>query len=356
MIKVVNPARVLSENGFYQQMKPGDCIKLIVTGKFVDERYNLIPKEDFEVFLVKGRDQTRMFTRLSTERVREECLSIDCNYGIWEYIKQASKENMVFLSPSIRDITKLSYSKDKINMKEIIDEKKFPKKPRTKNELGTELELEGSNNPWPDKFGAKMTCKSLIDNVGTDGSVAKKGTEIRFKHPELPEWNISAIRSIMKIAKENGFSAGPSAGQHVHISHPDILKAIYKFEFNLDLMNELFKPISCRQTDRYGLNKDLYRDQHGVFGTLEIRAWESTTDPILFRKRIVFSKMFVDYLVGNNPIEDIWTKMPLKMAKLYVDMLFTDNPHKFGGDPKDILKKLSGWARNYAKRTYNQGE
>lgn len=356
MIEVANPTSHLFDNMFYQAMKVGDCRKIVVSGQFADNRYNYITKENFEVFVIKGRDHTRVFTKLPEEQVREAGLMIESCQGLWNCLRQSAKENIVFICPSIRSITKLSYCENKENLDDIFDTKKFPTKRQGKNELGTELELEGTNHNWPDKFMPKMNLKSLVAEVGRDGSVARNGTEIRFNHPELSGWNMSAIRSIMKLAKESGFSAGPSAGQHVHISHPDILKAIYKFEFNLDLMNEFFKPISCRQTDRYGLNKDLYRNQHSSFGTLEIRAWESTTDPVLFRKRIVFSKMFVDYLVGDEPIEDIWTKMPLKMAKLYVDMLFTDNPHLFGGDPKDVLKKLSGWARNYAKRTYNQGE
>lgn len=356
MIEVANPASYLYENGFYQAMKIGDCRKIVVSGMFTDNRYNHVRKEDFEVFVIKGRDNTRLFTKMPEEQVREAGLLIDCCAGMWHYLKQSAKEKIVFLPNSVRSITKLSYCENKENMDDLFDTKKFPTRRSAKNELGTELELEGTDRDWPFKFKPRMASKPLVADVGTDGSVYRKGTEIRFNHPELPGWNVSAIRSIMKLAKENGFSAGPSAGQHVHISHPDILKAIYKFEFNLDLMNEFFKPISCRQTDRYGLNKDLYRDQHHSFGTLEIRAWESTTDPVLFRKRIVFSKMFVDYLVGDDPVEDIWTKMPLKMAKLYVDMLFTDNPHFYGGEPKDVLKKLSGWARNYAKRTYSQGE
>lgn len=355
LITVENPQRELCQNEFFRNMKVGDCVRLIVSGDFVNNSYNLIAQENIEVFLVKGRYGTRIFTKMPRSQVDSEGLYTESSCGLWKFMQEVAKEPIVFLNSSVKNITKLKYE-DKLKIDDFFDIDRFPKKRGAKNELGSELELEGSNTEWPKKFVHIMLSNRLVDGVGKDGSVAKKGTEIRFAHPELPGWNLSAIRSIMRLAKENGFGAGPTAGQHVHISHPKILKALFKFEFNLDLMNEFFKPISCRQTDRYGLNNDLYRNQYSDFGTLEIRCWESTTNPVLFRKRIVFAKMFVDYLVGDEPIEKIWTKMPIKMAKLYVDMLFTENPHKFGGDQKDVLKKLSGWARKYAKRTYNQGE
>lgn len=352
---VENPHRDLYQNEVYRNMKVGDCVRIIVSGDLVENRYSLITKENCELFLIRDRHQTRMFTKTPRSQVNSEGLYTETSYGLWKYMEEVAKEPIVFLNPSVKNITKLKYE-DKLKVTDFFDIDRLPKKRGAKNELGSELELEGSNTDWPKKFIHIMSSNNLVDNVGTDGSVAKKGTEIRFAHPELPGWNLSAIRCIMRLAKENGFGAGPTAGQHVHISHPKILKALFKFEFNLDLMNEFFKPISCRQTARYGLNNDLYRNQYSEFGTLEIRCWESTTNPVLFRKRIVFAKMFVDYLISDEPIEKIWTKMPIKMAKLYVDMLFTENPHSFGGDPKDVLKKLSGWARKYAKRTYNEGE
>lgn len=355
MITVVNPASVLYRNKFYQEMKDGDCLRVVVSGRFRDTHWSYVHKDDYEIFLVKHKEGIRAFTKSSIRQVNEDGLATETPYNLWSHLEKVAREPIVFLCCDVQNITKLSYSKNKIKLDEIFDFNKLQKK-RVKNELGSELELEGTGKEWPKKFKYIMGANDLVDDVGMDGSVARSGTEIRFAHPELPKWKFHAIKNIMKIAKDNGFSAGPSAGQHIHISHPSILKAIAKFEFSLDLMNEFLKPVSCRQNARYGLNNDLNRNQYVPFGTLEIRAWESTTNPILFRKRIIFAKMLVDYLVGDEPVEQIWTKMPIKMAKLYVDMLFTDNPNIFGEKPKEVLKKLSGWARRYAEKTYNQGE
>lgn len=232
--------------------------------------------------------------------------------------------------------------------------------------VGAELELECPDEVRTDWSGRssesskmgqelrKLSKLGLIQDIGSDCSVRGWGPEIRFNHPDIKGWGLDRITRVVGKMKELGFVAGETAGQHVHISHPKIQIAIAKSVFGIDKMNEFLTPISCRHTRRYGLGNDILRDQFGEFGTLEIRCWESTTNPDLFRKRLLFSKLLVRTLLrkGVN-YENIWTKMPRTMQKLYVDMLFTENEHLFGLSPKTCLSKMGKYAKAYALLKYN---
>lgn len=229
-----------------------------------------------------------------------------------------------------------------------------------KNEVGIELELENlTSNYWTstperaDRVRRIQDKYSLIHDIGTDGSVRGMGPEIRFNHPSLSKWKIKDIRNIMKDMTDAGFTAGDSAGQHVHISHPKIILAIRKCEQDIKGMNDFLKPISCRHTERYGMNSNIIRNQFSTFGTLEIRVWESTTNPELFRKRAKFANDLVKCLIkpGVN-YKNIWHRMPESMIKDYVDMLYTENDHVYGMSVNKCLNKLPKTARAYARIKY----
>lgn len=229
-----------------------------------------------------------------------------------------------------------------------------------KNEIGSELELEATTrelsefrtNSLREKV-EKIARMSLVDNIGNDCSVAGYGPEIRFRHPALGKWRKDAISRVISGMKEIGFSAGPSAGQHVHISHPKIRLAIYKCKMDIDGMNEFLKPISCRRSARYGVGDNIIRDQFKCFKTLEIRVWESTTNVGLFKKRLRFSNELVKCLLRRDvDYRNIWKKMSKSMGEDYVDMLFIDNPHQIGLGIQSVMARLPYSLVEYAHNKY----
>lgn len=229
-----------------------------------------------------------------------------------------------------------------------------------KNEVGSELELEAPTvelSNFSTNFLKRKVIKiekmAIVDNIGHDCSVTGCGPEIRFRHPALGKWRKDAISRVISGMKEIGFSAGPSAGQHVHISHPKIRLAIYKCKMDIDGMNKFLKPISCRRRTSYGVDENIIRDQFNCFGTLEIRVWESTTNVDLFKKRLRFSNELVKCLLRKGvDYNNIWTKMPKTMGEDYVDMLFIDNPHCIGMSMLEVMELLPDSLKEYARNKY----
>jgi len=239
----------------------------------------------------------------------------------------------------------------------------FDKVKGQKNEVGIELELEALQDNiryWsnkPDVAGRVKrieTNHSLIHDIGIDGSVAGGGPEIRFNHPSLSKWTKPAITKVLKDMSDMGFTAGASAGQHVHISHPKIWIAIEKCEKDIKGMNTFLMPVSCRHATHYGTGSNIIRNQMMQFGTLEIRVWESTLNPDLFRMRAKFCNDLVKLLIKNGvDYTNIWRKMPKPMLQAYVDMLFIENDHKIGLSVRSCLFKLPKEARAYARVKWN---
>ena len=234
----------------------------------------------------------------------------------------------------------------------------YDKLKKQKNEVGIELELEALNslNCWRGKPELSEKVKrieekySLIHDIGTDGSVRGYGPEIRFNHPSLSKWTKKSITDVLQEMSRIGFTAGDSAGQHVHISHPKIWIAVEKCEKDLKGMNKFLLPISCRHTKRYGTGTNIIRNQMSSFGTLEIRVWESTLNPDLFRMRAKFFNDLVKMLIKKGvDYNNIWKLMPKQMYEAYIDMLFIENDHKYGLSTRTCLFKMSKPARAYAR-------
>jgi len=217
-------------------------------------------------------------------------------------------------------------------------------------QLGVELELEGTlKTPMSTVLKDYVGAKLPIQDVGTDGSVNGNGTEIRFNHPRISDWKIKTVREILQTAKKAGAETkGGSAGMHVHISHPKIKRAIGNFREHLSLMQSILYPINCRpkkkvrndgsETDiSYGVGCNIYHDQGGSFGTLEIRAWNATLDPKMFMARVRFSKWLVDFLVKEpRPTEKkLFDAMGCQAKRDYLYMLNSkENPHAWGDETK----------------------
>ena len=226
--------------------------------------------------------------------------------------------------------------------------KDFEEKVQKVMEFGVELELE-SDESIDSYDRAKLQGKymNLIQDVGTDSSVAN-GVEIRFRHPTLRGWKLDQVKSILDDAKALGLkSEWGTAGMHIHISHKDIRKAIPKFISNLYEMENILYPIGCRTkkvgrshtSDRcYGIGRDLYRDQENTFGTLEIRAWNATTNPDVFLARIRIAKALVEFLLTDLPvnISEFFRWLSKARKKDYKFLLNTENPREYGL-PNDVL-------------------
>lgn len=223
---------------------------------------------------------------------------------------------------------------------------------KQQTELGVELEVECCNTE-----AMRALCKGnkLIQDVGTDGSVYAEvggsGTEIRFNHPRISDWHTKDVKRILDMAKvAGGKTDGGSAGMHIHISHKDVKKAVEKFRNNLSVMQDILYPINCRPKVKgrgglvsYGVGGNIYHDQTAGFGTLEIRAWNSTLNTKMFMARLRFAKKLVDFLVSDLPVtvEDFFKSLGVQGKRDYMFMLTSkENPHKWGkyAATKKLLK------------------
>ena len=225
------------------------------------------------------------------------------------------------------------------------EEQKYP-------EYGVELEVESAEDMSvenkrliADKGG------KLIQDVGYDGSV-RGTTEIRFNHPRLSGWKYKDVSELLNYCKElGGTNEFGSAGMHIHISRKDIKAIIKKFADNLNTMQEILYPINCRKLKKadgdlmyYGVNGNIYHNQADSFGTLEIRAWNSTLDPKLFLARIKFCKTLTNWLAetATVSIESFFNFMSKGEKANYKYMLnHPENPHEWGFPPKAINALLA---------------
>ena len=227
------------------------------------------------------------------------------------------------------------------------------KEPEQKNmQFGVELELESDNYvDSNEKIKLSRKYKDLIQDVGDDGSV-ENGAEIRFRHPSLRGWKLDTVKRVLDDAKEIGLkSEWGTAGMHIHISCPNIKKATTKFVNNLFTMQNILYPINARNKmvgkDRkkpihYGVGDNIYHDQTNTFGTLEIRAWNATTNPEVFMARIRIAKAIVQFLLSNQKVtmENFFKWLPKQRRKDYLFLMNTENPNEFGLNQETILAMM----------------
>jgi len=219
-------------------------------------------------------------------------------------------------------------------------------------EYGVELEIESDEAmPTAIRQEIKDMGGKLIHDVGCDGSV-RGGTEIRFNHPALSGWKYKEIENILAFCKDKGATTKyGTAGMHIHISRPDVKKVVDNFRKNLTTMQAILYPINCRKLKTYdgkdmyfGVNDNIFRDQTGEFGTLEIRAWNSTLDPKLFMARIKFCKTFTNWLAKTKEVSvsSFFDFMSKQEKANYSYMLnHAENPHMWGFPPKAVNALLA---------------
>lgn len=216
-------------------------------------------------------------------------------------------------------------------------------------EYGVELEIESESSL--DRVAIQNTNETLIHDVGSDGSVYG-GTEIRFNHPTLNKWKLQDISLVLNKCKELGaFTDKGTAGMHIHISRNNIKKIIKNFADNLPVMKDILYPINCRKLKKYdgnsmyyGVEGNIYHDQSSEFGTLEIRAWNSTLDPKLFLARIKFCKTLTNWLETATvfSVESFFNFMSKSEKDNYKYMLnHKENPHEWGFPAKAINALLA---------------
>lgn len=219
-------------------------------------------------------------------------------------------------------------------------------------EYGVELELESSASMSTDlKEEIANFNKKLIHDVGNDPSV-EHGCEIRFNHPALSGWKYKDISALLKFCVEKGAKTDSgTAGMHIHISRSDINPIVAKFRNNLRVMQDILYPINCRDLTmknggmiHYGVGDNIFHDQTTTFGTLEIRAWNSTLNPKMFLARIKFCKTFTDWLATTTDVcvESFFNFMDESAKRNYKYMLLNkENPHKWGFPAKAVEALLA---------------
>lgn len=219
-------------------------------------------------------------------------------------------------------------------------------------QMGVELEVECSDEPRSNI--SDLDDYDLVYEIGSDCSV-RNGAEIRFKHPELKNWDFNQVAEILNLIKSKDYDNNwGTAGMHVHISGPNTLRAIQRVYSNLEEVKKILMPISCRREVietpsgirnglRYGIDgTDYIRDQYGDLGTLEIRAFESTTDPKIFEKRLRFCETFYKYLCGKYSLKDFFKRITKEEKDNYRDLVLdSNNPSAFGGSKEEILAMLA---------------
>ena len=225
--------------------------------------------------------------------------------------------------------------------------------PAQKNmQFGVELELESDKYiDSTEKLKLSRKYKDLIQDVGDDGSVVN-GAEIRFRHPTMRGWKLDTVKRVLDDAKELGLkSEWGTAGMHIHISCPNIKKATTKFVNNLFTMQNILYPINARNKMigkgkkspiTYGVGSNIYHDQTNTFGTLEIRAWNATTNPEVFMARIRIAKAIVQFLLSNQKVtmENFFKWLPKSKRKDYLFLMNTENPNEFGLNQETILAMM----------------
>lgn len=265
-------------------------------------------------------------------------------YKSWYGMFSIGDFNTVMEAKKVKKLT----SKDiEITKKISLNTQRYP-------EYGVELELESKDRMTTEQREMIQRAGGiLIQDVGSDPSV-KNGCEIRFNHPRMSGWKYKDISALLKLCKENGMKTDSgTAGMHIHISRKDIKQITTKFRYNLETMQQILYPINCRQLVKadgreihYGVRDNIYRDQNSEFGTLEIRAWNSTLNPKMFLARIKFCKTFTNWLsaTANEDIciESFFNFMDAKEKRNYAYMLNSkENPHKWGFPAKAINALLS---------------
>lgn len=224
-------------------------------------------------------------------------------------------------------------------------------------QLGVELELEEKAF---DSFSSneahelRTKHRKYIDEIGNDVSVYN-GCEIRFKHPNLKNWNFDEIKQVLEDVKATGLdSYYGTAGMHVHISGRGLMKAINRSQIFFKDVEAILLPISCRREKitspgrtsddrfRFGLGNNMIKNQASNFGTIEIRVFEATTDPEIFHRRLKFCDTLFRYLRSKKSIKNFFKNITDEERENYRYLLLDkNNPHAFGDNVETVLLKLN---------------
>lgn len=222
-------------------------------------------------------------------------------------------------------------------------------------QYGVELELESAARPTFSTIYDTIyrQANHLIDCVTSDGSV-RGGTEIRWNHPTLKNWDKDAIKAVMKQLKAMHFNNKTgTAGMHIHMSvkKPELTRKVArKFLANLDKMKNILYPICARprcvrgvdksHEHRYGLGTDMTRG-FTCHNTFELRVWAATTNPDVFYARIKFADYFFRFMLKDLPIENFFKEMSKEDKRNYAFLVRTNNPHVFGCGKHAALEMLN---------------
>lgn len=219
---------------------------------------------------------------------------------------------------------------------------KYMEKRANNVELGVELELESKDCGWIRARNViTKILGTMLDSVVSDGSV-DGGTEIRFSHPELKDWDKEKVKTALAALRKAKFNhKNGTAGMHIHMSSGSQLatrRAQERCKKHSSQIKKILYPICARPayirgekklTGRYGLGRNFAR----IFsrrGTLEIRVWEATTNPRVFMARLKFADYFFRFLMSDLSFDKFFSQMTKRQKQNYAFLVKTQNPHAFG--------------------------
>lgn len=227
---------------------------------------------------------------------------------------------------------------------------------KTKVELGVELELDAVNGaPLPTSYRVllQQNYQNLLYRIKDDCSLCG-GCEMEFLHPTMRGWNLKDIAPLLKVCKEKYKLTEKfgNAGMHVHLSVPNMRRLEHNFTANVPALKTIFhtigaRPVSVFRWDwsyrcqaHWGID-DWYRSTgHGYNGTIEIRAFNATTNPRIFKARLIFCKYVAEYFDETSDMTLFWDLMPKFVKHAWKYLVLTDNPHNYGMGKEQALEMI----------------
>lgn len=224
---------------------------------------------------------------------------------------------------------------------------------RNRPTIGTELEFEkGTKGVYPVRE-LKRKLPTFCKTAKMDYSLYC-GFELNTDYCPITDWDLKKVRQIMKeIAKYKPHNRYNTAGQHVHVFGPDVMK-VYNLikKYDSSFLSFIY-PICGRHPyvlsragkrlhpASYGISGNSYRF-NSDYSTLEIRAFAASTKPWVIKARLIVCDALYKALAKFGTFDDILNKMSKKGQSAYKRLLLDkDNPHHFGADVATVLTKFN---------------
>lgn len=144
---------------------------------------------------------------------------------------------------------------------------------------------------------------------------------------------------------------------HIHYSGPDIDSIYAAIDQETEFMDKthddgfiskLFLTIGARQGHFngafvYGTDYDLFEQDTKDAKTLEVRAFESTTNPFIFLARLHVTQYLLNHIAQNPYLslaESTFENMPMPLKQMYWFLTSRENPNRYGFKRDLVFQKL----------------